>query len=175
MGARRYVEISRVFYPGSNDSGSNYGKPWFRNLSLAIKRIQMMGHLNYTVLASNSVIPAYDAAGCANASCYIETSYSDHNDSALLTNCQNNDCTNQQYAQWALYQWKQGLANMNLPVSNISAIVCADSAMGVPTTNSPNCSSGSLVVKIVWVAHNRNIESAILGNNNYVMLKVPQR
>jgi|LauGreDrversion4_2_1035121.scaffolds.fasta_scaffold102071_3 prepilin-type N-terminal cleavage/methylation domain-containing protein len=136
---------------------------------------QMVGHLNYTAVASNSVIPAYDAAGCANASCYIETSYSDHNDSAVLTNCQNNDCTNQQYAQWALYQWKQSLANMNLPVSSISAIVCADSAMGIPTANSPNCSSGSLVVKIVWIAHNRDSESAILGNNNYVMLKVPQR
>ena len=137
---------------------------------------QMVSHLNYTAAtASNSVIAGYDGASCSAASCYKETSYVAHTSSASLTNCQNNDCTNLQYAEWTLYQWKQGLANMNLPVSNVSAIVCADDAMGIPTTNSPNCGSGNLVVKIVWTAHNTDAESAILGNNNYVMLKVPQR
>lgn len=134
---------------------------------------QMISHLNYTVATgSNSVIAGYDTTDSYNASRYIEDNYG--SDKASGTNCQSNDCTDQQYAKWALYQWKQSLANMNLPVSNIYAIVCADSAMGVPTTTSPNCSNGSLVVKIVWTAHNMDAESG-LGNNNYVMLKVPQR
>lgn len=137
---------------------------------------QMVSHLNYTAAtASNSVIAGYDSASCSAASCYKEANYNDDKTSSGLTNCQSNDCNDQQYAKWILYQWKQSLANMNLPVSNIYAIVCADSAMGVPTTTSPNCSNGSLVVKIVWTTHNMDAESAILGNNNYVMLKVPQR
>ena len=140
---------------------------------------QMVSHLNYTAAtASNSVIAGYDTTDSYNASRYKETAYSDHttNDplSASFKNCQSNDCTDKEYANWVLYQWKQSLANMNLPVSNVSAIVCTDSAMGIPTTTSPNCSTGSLVVKIVWTAHNLDAESA-LGNNNYVMLKVPQR
>ncbi|RTL10733.1 MAG: prepilin-type N-terminal cleavage/methylation domain-containing protein [Neisseriaceae bacterium] len=135
---------------------------------------QMISHLNYTAATgSNRVIVGYDSASCSAASCYIESNFA--SDTASGTNCQGSDCTNQQYAKWTLYQWKQSLANMNLPVSNISAIVCADSAMGIPTASSPNCSNGSLVVKIVWTAHNMDAESAILGNNNYVMLKVPQR
>lgn len=136
---------------------------------------QMVSHLNYTAATgNNSVVAGYDSASCNAASCYKETNYNDDKTINGLTNCQGSDCTNQQYAKWTLYQWKQSLANMNLPVNNISAIVCADSAMGIPTTSSPNCSNGSLVVKIVWIAHNMDAES-ILGNNNYVMLKVPQR
>lgn len=136
---------------------------------------QMVSHLNYTAAtASNSVIAGYDTTDSYNASRYKETAYADHSN-IPATNCQTGNCTDQQYANWALYQWKQSLANMNLPVSNVSAIVCADGAMGIPTTTSPNCSNGSLVVKIVWTAHNLDAESTILGNNNYVMLKVPQR
>ena len=136
---------------------------------------QMVSHLNYTAAtASNSVIAGYDTTDSYNASRYKETAYADHSN-IHATNCQTGNCTDQQYANWALYQWKQSLANMNLPVSNVSAIVCTDSAMGIPTTTSPNCSTGSLVVKIVWTAHNLDAESTILGNNNYVMLKVPQR
>jgi prepilin-type N-terminal cleavage/methylation domain-containing protein len=135
---------------------------------------QMVSHLNYTAAtASNSVIAGYDAANCSNASCYKEAAYVDDVPVAS-PDCQAANCTDKEYAKWTLYKWKQSLANMNLPVSNVSAIVCADSAMGVPTTTSPNCSSGSLVVKIVWTAHNMDAESG-LGNNNYVMLKVPQR
>lgn len=136
---------------------------------------QMIGHLNYTTAASNSVITGYNVASCSSASCYKEANYNDDKTSSGLTNCQSNDCNDQQYAKWILYQWKQSLANMNLPVTNVFAIVCADSALGVPTTSSPNCSNGSLVVKIVWTTHSMDSESAILGNNNYVMLKVPQR
>ncbi len=134
---------------------------------------QMVSHLNYVAATSNSVIAGYDTTDSYNASRYKETAYADHSN-IPATNCQTGNCTDQQYANWALYQWKQSLANMNLPVSNVSAIVCADSAMGIPTTTSPNCSNGSLVIKIVWTAHNMDAESA-LGNNNYVMLKVPQR
>ena len=136
---------------------------------------QMVGHLNYTAAtASNSVIAGYDATNCSSASCYKEAAYID-DVPAASPDCQAAGCTDKEYAKWTLYKWKQGLANMNLPVSNVSAIVCADDAMGIPTTSSPNCSNGSLVVKIVWTAHNMDAESAILGNNNYVMLKVPQR
>ena len=126
------------------------------------------------VYASNTTIARSPSTFAENSS----TAYTLH----LTTpspNCSTNSnaCTQSENINALISTWKMNLSGLlDLPSANIFAAVCLDGAMGVPTVSTPNCSgSGALVIKIAWVAHNNMGESAILGENNYVMLKVPQR
>lgn len=106
---------------------------------------------------------------------FVETTYTAH--SSYTTNCSTTSCSASQFAAYAISNWKNSLAsNVNLPSGSVFAIICKDSVMAIPTTASGNCNNaGDLMIKIVWQTHNQDAESAILGNNNFIMFRVPQR
>lgn len=140
---------------------------------------QMYAHENFIVSSGNynglGLMPGYSSS--ASNSAYIETSYSAA--STPGTNCASSGCNENELANYILNTWKSNLSTKaNLPSSNIKAIVCKDSALGIPSMSSPNCdgSGTQLAIKIVWQPHNYDVESvALLSNNNYVMLRVPGR
>lgn len=104
-----------------------------------------------------------------------EVAYSDN--TTLGTNCSVSACTAAQMLAYLLFRWKSQLAgSMGLPAGNVKAILCRDNALGIPTLSNSNCSgNGNLVIKIVWQSHLQDVESALLGNASYIMLRVPSR
>lgn len=140
---------------------------------------QMYAHENFIVASGSNIglglMPGYSSSSSNSA--YVETNYS----TAVppTTDCSTTSCTDNQLASYVLNTWKTNLTTKaNLPSANIKAIVCKDSALGVPSMSSPNCngSGTQLVIKIVWQPHNYDVESsALLSSNNYVMLRVPGR
>lgn len=140
---------------------------------------QMYAHENFMVgtgsYAGLGLMPGYSSSSSSSA--YIETSYS-----AAVTpsvDCSTWLCNDIELANYSLNTWKSDLATKaNLPSSNVQAIVCKDSALGVPSMSGPNCDGvgTQLAIKIVWQPHNYDVESgALASNNNYVMLRVPGR
>ncbi len=140
---------------------------------------QMYAHENFIVSSGNydglGLMPGYSSNSSNSA--YVETSYSAA--ATPSTDCSTSSCNDTNLASYILNTWKSNLATKaNLPSSSIKAIVCRDSALGVPSMSSPNCdgSGTQLALKIVWQPHNYDLESSALGsNNNYVMLRVPGR
>jgi type IV pilus modification protein PilV len=140
---------------------------------------QMYAHENFIVATGSNtglgLMPGYSSTSSNSA--YVETNYS----TAVTptTDCSTTSCTDNQLASYLLNTWKTNLTTKsNLPSGNIKAIVCKDSALGVPSMSSPNCDGNGtqLVIKIVWQPHNYDVESsALFSNNNYVMLRVPGR
>jgi type IV pilus modification protein PilV len=106
---------------------------------------------------------------------FSEDVYGDH--ASYTTDCSTAACSAAELANYTISKWKKNLAiSMNLPTGSVFAIICKDSVMGKPTTAAANCSgAGNLVIKIVWQTHNQDAEFAILGGNNFVMFRVPQR
>lgn len=140
---------------------------------------QMYAHENFIAGTGSftglGLMPGYSSTSSNSA--YVETSYS-----AAATpsvNCSTSACNDSDFAKYILYTWKSNLSTKaNLPSSNVKAIVCKDSALGIPSMSSPNCdgTGNQLALKIVWQPHNYDVESAALAsNNNYVMLRVPGR
>ena len=142
---------------------------------------QMYAHENFVVATGGNtglgLMPGYSST--TSNSAYIETSYVSAAVPTKDCSVAADGCNDSELANYLLNTWKTNLTTKaNLPSANIKAIVCKDSALGVPSMSSPNCngSGTQLVIKIVWQPHNYDVESsALVSNNNYVMLRVPGR
>jgi len=132
---------------------------------------QIYAHLNYCNNGSTSRI-----SSCLNNtnSNYTETAYTD--DTSMGTNCNSNNCTEAQYADYVLFRWKSTFTSMNLPAGNILGVVCRDNSLTIPTMSATGCNgNGGLVIKMVWQSHLESAEATNLGSNNFIILPVPQR
>lgn len=132
---------------------------------------QIYTNLNYC--ATNNTMRVSGCTATSGANNYTETAYTDNN--SIGIDCSANSCSDSQFAQFLLYQWKSGFGNM--PVSNVKGIVCRDTSMTIPTaTNNGGCNgSGGLVIKMVWQSHIEAAESAAIGDNNFILLPLANR
>jgi prepilin-type N-terminal cleavage/methylation domain-containing protein len=135
---------------------------------------QILSHLNATGNTTLNKVGGYNSTLCTTGSCYAETNYSDHS-LLYLKNCSLLTCNDSEFADYLLYNWKQGFKNINMPSGNILGVVCLDTTGAPPTLASPNCSgSGKLMVKLIWQAHALDQESQLIGKANYLVLRIPQ-
>ncbi len=133
----------------------------------------LYANLNYC--ASNNLSRS---SGCntTNSYPYAEVTYIEHTTSVGITNCNNQTCSDNEFADFALSRWKASFSNMTIPQSTIFGIVCRDSSLAAPTVIGPNCDgNGGLVVKMLWQSHLEEDESSQLTNYNYLVMKVPSR